>query len=696
MTHVASGFSRTSFVASGFSRTLLILTLATSLVISVSSQAPQFSHERPLTSVSGQQRLTVDLPLLRDAGRFRVLRRGDRWIAVGGLADLRLFRADGGAVPYLLVHAPAIQPDWVDGQLLPIAATKETSGFEADLGSILRVDALRLHGIPAPFLKRLRLEGSGDRARWTTLVAEGTLFDLPAEQMRKVDVEFVPGEYRYLRVTWDDTNSGRVPDPRRVAGRRTARAAAPSSPYPANIDVPFERGASEPGRSRYRLRLPADRLPIVAIELEVGGGHVFRQATVSESRFQGSEAEPMQLGTGTLSRVVRDGVHASNMRIAISPPTESEIHLLIDDGSNAPLEVIRISALMAELPVIFFESEGGAMIARYGNRTMEAPAYDLEALRASIDPSKLPDATWGEPRAVIERPGSPPSPVGLEPGSVLDETGFRYVRRIPGAAAGLVALQLDSGVLANSAGPQARFSDVRVLDAGNRQIPYLVERRDEPLEVPLTLAPTVDAKAAELKTVPGQQRSIYRVSLPHHRLLAFTLVLDTSARVFQRSVQVGFERPPDRRHRDAWFDVLLTSVWRHVDQQTAAPALSVRLEGDDQRDLLVVVDEGDNAALPITGARLLLPSYRLRFYQPPDASLRLAYGRADLQPPRYDLALLAQQVMGSPARAAAAEPEAAEPPASAAGSLLSQWMFWTFLGVAVLILIGLIARLAKA
>jgi hypothetical protein len=437
-------------------------------------------------------------------------------------------------------------------------------------------------------------------------------------------------------------------------------------------------------------------LPIVAIELEVGGGHVFRQATVSESRFQGSEAEPMQLGTGTLSRVVRDGVHASNMRIAISPPAESEIHLLIDDGSNPPLEVIRISALMAELPVIFFESEGGAMIARYGNRTMEAPAYDLEALRVSIDPSKLPDAAWGEPRAVIERSGSPPPPVGLEPGSVLEETGFRYVRRIPGAAAGLVALQLDGGVLANSAGPQARFSDVRVLDAGNRQIPYLVERRDEPLEVALTLAPTVDAKASELKTVPGQQRSIYRVSLPHHRLPASTLVLDTSARVFQRSVQVGFERPPDRRHRDAWFDVHSTSVWRHVDQQTAAPALSVRLEGDDQRDLLVVVDEGDNAALPIAGARLLLPSYRLRFYQPPDASLRLAYGRADLQQPRYDLALLAQQVMGSPARAAAAEPESGEPPASAAGSLLSPWMFWTFLGVAVLVLIGLIARLSKA
>ena len=31
-----------------------------------------------------------------------------------------------------------------------------------------------LDGIPAPFLKRFRLEGSGDRERWTVLIEEGT------------------------------------------------------------------------------------------------------------------------------------------------------------------------------------------------------------------------------------------------------------------------------------------------------------------------------------------------------------------------------------------------------------------------------------------------------------------------------------------------------------------------------------------
>lgn len=84
-------------------------------------------------------------------------------------------------MPYLLVAPVRREPAWVRASLLPIPETKSASGFEADLGALRRIDRLRVSGLAAPFLKRLRLEGSGDRARWTLLVAEGTLFDLPEE-----------------------------------------------------------------------------------------------------------------------------------------------------------------------------------------------------------------------------------------------------------------------------------------------------------------------------------------------------------------------------------------------------------------------------------------------------------------------------------------------------------------------------------
>jgi hypothetical protein len=111
--------------------------------------------------------------------------------------------------------------------------------------------------------------------------------------------------------------------------------------------------------------------------------------------------------------------------------------------------------------------------------------------------------------------------------------------------------------------------------------------------------------------------------------------------------------------------------------------------------LLVIVDEGDNAPLPITNARALLPAYRLRLFRAADASLRVAYGRSDLSRPQYDLALLAPQLLGSPAADAALD---AEPPSNApssAVSLVSPRLFWIAMVIAVVGLVGLIARLLR-
>src|SRR5436305_13701592 len=62
----------------------------------------------------------------------------------------------------------------------------------------------------------------------------------------------------------------------------------------------------------------------------------------------------------------------------------------------------------------------------------------------------------------------------------------------------------------------------------------------------------------------------------------------------------------------------------------------------------VVIDDGDNAPLPITSAKLLLPGYALRFTAP-GGPLTLLYG-ATIPPPHYDIALIAQRLRAPPAR----------------------------------------------
>jgi hypothetical protein len=466
------------------------------------------------------------------------------------------------------------------------------------------------------------------------------------------------------------------------------------------LDLPFDRQASEPGRSRYRVRLPAARLPLVALVLEVDGGHVLRAATVTESRFGGAEAAPVELGRAMLSRVVHDGVQAADLTVAIASPIETELQLLIDDGSNPPLQVKAIRGTLARLPWIYFEAPAGELIARYGDRTLQAPSYDLEAVRPSIDITRVPDAKWGTPRALVTTATAASESDARMPaaGAAIDAGGFKYVREIGDRSPGLSTLPLDAAALAQSRGPGGRFADVRILDEQNRQIPYLLERRDEPLQMDAAWAPA-ETRLAELKRGPGRQLSVYRVTLPYPNLPPATLVLETSARVFLRNVRLGVERPADRRNRDPWFEVLASATWRHADQERPARPLTLRIEQPAQTDLLLVVDEGDNAPLPIAGAKLLLPSYRLRFYHPRGGALRLAYGRDDLQSPRYDLALLAQQVMGAPARdvvaTAATAGAASSPAAGGEPRLISPLTFWILLGAAVLVLVGIIVRLVK-
>ena len=664
---------------------LLVATPAAAQTPGAAQTPTQFRHERSVqTGGAGPRRLAIDVTLLAGSQPFQ-----DRTAA--GLTDLRLFDAAGQEVQYLLVSNPPEEPVWRSAQTLPIAPvetpTQKTSGFEVDLGEAIAIDRFRIDGLAPPFLKRVRLEGSGDRARWTLLVAEGTVFNLPEERLVQTELAFAPGPYRYVRVTWDDTRSGQLPRPASSSAREVRNVTRPPA---LSTPLAFERRPSEPGRSQFRLRLPAARLPIVALDIDMGGTHVLREAMVFEGRLIGGQVVPSSLGGGTLRRVVQGDVIASSLRISIDAPVEPQIDLIIDDGNNAPSDVRGVTAIFADLPWIYFEAPGDALVARYGNASLKPPRYDLEAVRQTLAINTTRDATWGEARVRSEAENTssavPPLPTV---GSALDVDLFRYLRPIPPGAAGLVTIPLDASALAHSRG--SAFADVRVLDSAGRQVPYLVERASEPLSLDLTIEPLPTRPS----TLPSDRRiSVYRVRLPHEGLPGSRLVLTTSARVFTREVTIGIEHQRDRRNRDPWFEALATLNWAHADRELPAPALMMAVRPLEGRDVLVTIDEGDNSPLPLTAARLLLPAYRLRLFRERDAALRLGYGRDDLGPPQYDLALLAPQLIGVLATDVVPGVEQASAP-SASIVLMSPRLFWGVLIVAVLVLVTLVVRLVR-
>ena len=673
------------------------------LGVTLAAQSPgpgPFRFERPIVSSgdAGPRRLLIDVPMVAGGRPFNVhLRAPDDpdagAVATDGLADLRLFDAAGAEVPYLIVASPDAAPIWRDAAaMLPIAPVEterqRTSGFEADLGESVLVDRFRLDRLPPPFLKRLRLEGSGDRAHWTLLVEDGTVFDLPEPRLRQVELGFVAGSYRYFRVTWDDTRSGRIGPPRSSSARIVSQI-APAAPLTTAVAV--ERRPSEPGRSRFHLRLPGARLPIVALDLDVAPGHVMRDAEVYEARLTGAEAVPAMIGRGTLKRVERESLTAEALRIHIQPPVEPELDLVVDDGNNPPLDLRRVTARFAELPSIYFESHT-AVLARYGNPTLPPPRYDLEAVRRTVRIEQVAEARWGEPRTRTDADNSIAAESLPTVGAVIDAARFKFIRDIPPGDPGMIALRLDEAALAHSRGIGSRFGDVRVIGADGRQVPYLIERSSEPLSVDVALE-RLDPAPPALRTRPSE--TVYAITWPHERLSSARLVLTTSARVFRRRVSIAAERQPNRQRRDPWTETLASAEWLNATQENAAPALTLPLPDTEAGRLLVVVDEGDNSALPIASGRLLFPQYRLRLFRGPQTTLRLAYGEPGLAAPNYDLALLAPRLLGVSATEVAAAAERADS-AAAPASLLSPQVFWAIVAAAVVILVFLIARLVRS
>jgi hypothetical protein len=620
----------------------------------------------------GGNRLEVDVDLL--AG------------AENSLRDLRLVSVTGEEIPYLLLDQPRAERKWKDGKILPLRRTKSSSGFEVDLGEVIQIDRIRIDGIPAPFLKRVRIEAGGDRSRWTLLHKQATLFDLPDEGLRLLELDFQPGEYRYLRVVWSDRSSGRLPPPHRV-GARLLQGSPPPPPLVAQLS--FDQRASEPGVSRYRVPLPAPGLPIVGLELEVETSYVLRPARVTEARLSGSEIRPSVLGQATLRRVVHEDLVASQMEIPLSTPTESEVMIEVDNGDNPPLEVKTVTARFAPQPWIYFESpDGEELIARYGASGLRAPSYDLVALREALGPEGIArgvnDARFGETRRLVVT--TTPEELAIEDavggGAKIKLAGFRTRRAVKEGPLGLNALRLDPAVLAGS----RSLSEMRIVDGRSVQVPYIQESLGEPTILDL-------AEPAPMPEQAGDRQSVYGLTLPYDSLPTARLTISTTARVFERRVQLV--RVETRNPRDPPVQVVLDEqVWRNRDTGREAPHLSLTVPARQGADLLLIVDEGDNSPLQLGEPKLYLPTYRLRFLRRTQDPLWLMYGQDGLAAPRYDLALLAPMVLGARVpEVGLGDTEEGLPVISAgrAGAIV----FWAVLVLVLIVLFGMVARLLR-
>ncbi len=272
-------------------------------------------------------------------------------------------------------------------------------------------------------------------------------------------------------------------------------------------------------------------------------------------------------------------------------------------------------------------------------------------------------------------------------GAPVDVGAFAYRRDIPAGAAGIAELRLDAAALAHC---RSQFADLRIVAGDGRQVPYLIAKMNEPLAIRLS---HLERDTSPPGASAGGERargtvSRYVIRLPYPKLPPAQLVLTTTARMFTRTLILQADPGP----ADKAPDTLGVATWQHAMPDTDASPLTFTIESLQSTTLRLIVQEGDNAPLPIGVPTLLLPGYRVRFVRPANVPLQLVYGNRELEPARYDLVLAARWLVTSPAQEVVPGPE----PRTTTNALPAGIIFWSALVAAVVVLLALVGRLVAA
>jgi len=177
------------------------------------------------------------------------------------------------------------------------------------------------------------------------------------------------------------------------------------------------------------------------------------------------------------------------------------------------------------------------------------------------------------------------------------------------------------------------------------QVPYLIERPALFRSIPLEPVPANDPARSSL--------SRWEIKLPRDSLPLARLTLHSSTVLFQRHLRL-FEKIADDR-RGTYERELGDAGWSHTPGNKDALVFDLPA-APSSATLLLETDNGDNPPLALTGLQATFPVVRLLFKTEP-RPLALYYGNAGVSPPRYDLNLVAGQILSAEKSVATLGPE---------------------------------------
>jgi hypothetical protein len=578
-----------------------------------------------------------------------------------GMPDVRVMSDRGDEVPYALDSAlPAIATEYELANVEVIPKVETTGivdrGEKAALASA--VDVLVDE---KDFIKPVVVEASPDRAAWSQ-IARASIFAVPNGSSMKT-VRFAPNDRRYWRFRLDDRNG--LP----IHLAKVSVLSSVEKRERSTIPVTWKPEAdADVSVSTYSTTLPGPNLPVVEVRLQVSDAAFLRRVRVFEKVWFRDEVTRRLLGEGD---IMRTGTGREQLAISVAEPSARNLEVDVERTSGVPLHLTGGSVGTRARSILFYAQAGSQLELHYGSSGAHPPNYDLAVALShgrppSIATAKLAnevDTGQAEPPAVIPARGSP-----------LDVRAWKTKVPLTLPARGPVTyLDIDRA--------DGTLSDVRIVDEAGRPVPYLVEGSAR------RVRHAVDWHAGD--PLPGRRETALAITGldPSKSIEALELEV-ASPEYFARDVSVT-EEISDERGRTGE-RVLGSAHWVKNADDPRRP-LRIALARPTKSTATIHITNDDNAPLGVAGVAAEVALRRLDFVFVPGDHLALLSGNATVGAPRFDLSLVAEQVLSSPADPAQLGAPQEQP---AATHETPKW-FWVFVLGAALLLALVLGRVLK-
>ncbi len=595
------------------------------------------------------------------------------------LVDLRLVDPAGRETPYLLDYATITPPPSTRApESFRTTLNDRTTEIVVTTGTAHAIAALRITTPTRTFLKPAKVELSDDGEHWTLLRSGVPLFRQDGAEQLEIDLDRKSAAY--VRLTIDDSQTPAIPFTRATVLLQPTNRESPAAPLP---EARISHREEFAGQSLLTIDLGARNVPIVKLTIGATDALFARRVSIAVRELRDGTASERTVASGTIYRLQSEGMPSTaelDLPTSFTTPTR-ELFVHIENGDSPPLTIDRFSVQQRPTWLLFNASTPGPYTLLTGNPDVVAPRYDLAtfspALRTAVA-STLP-AGPVEPNPGYQRPDALAETLLL--GGPIDPADWRFRRPVQLTAPGIQELELNLDVLAET---ENGLADLRLVQHGT-QVPYLVERPNLSRALALTMLAITDPKHPTV--------SRWQVALPHAELPLTRLTLTSSSTLFQRHLRV-FERISSERDGESE-RTLAEADWNHSPGNLQPLVLNLVVRPT-TTTLIVETDNGDNPSLPLGRIQGSYPVTRLLFKTNSDP-LDLYYGNRMASPPRYDIALVAAQLLAADKHIATLGPEESASSAGWAqrvlGSAHAGVVFWGALALVVVALLIVVAKL---